>query len=291
MVEPQVTIHPVASLDRSAFLEAINAAYSDYFVSIYLSAAAFNELVQRESVALGDSLAALCEGEIVGMGLLGVRGQRGWVGGMGVIPAFRQKGIGRRILNGLIERARRLGLETLQLEVITQNHAARALYDSSGFLARRRLSVLSCSQPSAATHDAHAPGLAIRQMKPAEALALLAGLPAPHRPWQREMGAHEAILPQLKALVARERSGDQAVGVCLVRGDGHHKDITDIAATTPDVGFALASHLLRHYPASGFSYLNVAEEDPLLPVLRRAGFQTIVSQVEMFLPLSQESQA
>lgn len=59
--------------------------------------------------------------------------------GVYVTPEYRGTGLGRRIVQAAVERARRWeGLEQLWLDVTTVNVGARALYASCGF---RRLGV------------------------------------------------------------------------------------------------------------------------------------------------------
>ena len=51
-----------------------------------------------------------------------------------VSPAARCGGVGRKLLCRLIEDARESGIETITLEVRATNRAARALYESAGFV-------------------------------------------------------------------------------------------------------------------------------------------------------------
>jgi ribosomal protein S18 acetylase RimI-like enzyme len=53
--------------------------------------------------------------------------------GMGVLKNFRGKGIGRRLAEATIEKARALGLEKIELSVYSSNDAAIALYRNLGF--------------------------------------------------------------------------------------------------------------------------------------------------------------
>jgi ribosomal protein S18 acetylase RimI-like enzyme len=62
------------------------------------------------------------------------RRHKALVWGMYVAPEARGRGIGRALLAGVIAQARAWpGVEQLQLGVMTENAAARALYRSVGF--------------------------------------------------------------------------------------------------------------------------------------------------------------
>ena len=52
---------------------------------------------------------------------------------VGTLPEFRRRGIASRMLTYAINNERKLGLESLFLEVRTKNEPARALYKSLGF--------------------------------------------------------------------------------------------------------------------------------------------------------------
>ena len=59
-------------------------------------------------------------------------GHKGLLWGMYVRPGARQTGIGRKLVEAVIEHARRQ-VELLQLSVVSDNQAARRLYASLGF--------------------------------------------------------------------------------------------------------------------------------------------------------------
>ena len=54
--------------------------------------------------------------------------------GMGVVPAFRDRGIGRRLATAALEAAWSAGIERVELEVFTSNRRAIALYEKLGFV-------------------------------------------------------------------------------------------------------------------------------------------------------------
>ena len=53
--------------------------------------------------------------------------------GMGVLKDYRGKKLGRRLLEATIEKARRIGLEKLELSVYSSNSPAITLYEKQGF--------------------------------------------------------------------------------------------------------------------------------------------------------------
>ena len=52
---------------------------------------------------------------------------------LAVHPSFRRKGLGRRLLEHLIEKMQKQGLDTITLEVRSSNLTARKFYEKFGF--------------------------------------------------------------------------------------------------------------------------------------------------------------
>jgi RimJ/RimL family protein N-acetyltransferase len=91
-----------------------------------------------ERVAQCPVFGAFRDGEIVGMaGFLGREGakdaHKGYLWGMYVQPGARNAGVGRRLAEAVIDYARQ-HVEILQLNVVSENEAARQLYASLGFV-------------------------------------------------------------------------------------------------------------------------------------------------------------
>lgn len=57
---------------------------------------------------------------------------RGFLG-MGLLPAYRGQGLGRRLLQAALDHARQIGAEKVELSVYTTNAPAIALYRRCGF--------------------------------------------------------------------------------------------------------------------------------------------------------------
>ncbi len=287
MTTQQMVVLPAAQVGQEELVRTLNAAYANYFVPIHLTLRSFDDLVTRESVDLGASAVAVHSGKVIGMGLLAIRGQRGWIGGLGVLPAYRRRGVARRLMGYLIEQAVQRGLKTVQLEVIAQNTGAWLLYKSCGFEAARELLVLSFIgrgfyRPPPAVNDQQ---IVVASAPSADLLAHTYCLPGVRRPWQREWVVLETSLERSEALAAYHRTDGRLLGVCFSLGDTGHRSLLDFAAMNVETGKSLLAILLSRYPYANFSYLNVAEDDPLLPVLLEMGFAETLRQYEMFLPL------
>ncbi len=285
-----IRILPAADLPRRSFIEALNAAYADYHVPINMTRRSFEALVARESIRLEFSAAAVFGRRVVGTGMLGVRGRRGWIGGMGVLPRLRRRGIGRRMMHYLIDQANQLGLERLQLEVITENEGAYALYEPLGFKRRRKLLIIE--RPPGYVHGtptATSPGLHIEAQPPEQLFERLPCLPTVPRSWQCEVESLRPAIDQIDGLAAIDEANGQVAGVCLYSGDAYRIGLAELVATCPEVGDALLAYVIGLYPLARMSCINLPEDDPMLPVYMAAGFGETLAQYEMHLSLVQES--
>lgn len=61
------------------------------------------------------------------------RAHRGTLG-MGLLPEWRGRGIGRRLLEATLAQARRSGFKRIELDVYADNQRAIALYEKAGFV-------------------------------------------------------------------------------------------------------------------------------------------------------------
>jgi ribosomal protein S18 acetylase RimI-like enzyme len=93
----------------------------------------------RDTAGANFTLGAFEDGDLVGMATFvrdaGVKDRhKGHIYGVYVAFSYRRKGVGRALLDGLLERAKRdSSLEQILLAVATVQTAARKLYSSRGF--------------------------------------------------------------------------------------------------------------------------------------------------------------
>ena len=145
MLAVAMSIHllPADHVDVGLRADLINAAYADYYVPMYLTTDSMRSVDDLYDVDLARSVVAYDRSEPVGMALLSRRGDRGWVSGVGVLPAWRRRGIGQLLMETLLKGAREAGVRQVALEVIAQNRAARALYAALGFVEQPRTALLA----------------------------------------------------------------------------------------------------------------------------------------------------
>ena len=136
-----VLIRPSRIEDAPAFSEAVTRVATE---KRYLSTVAGYSVEQTRSYlqrAAEDTLyqfVAEADGRVVGACDISPRQAVGFthvgVLGMFVLPEWRGRGIGSRLLAACLTAARRAGLERIELEVYADNEAAIRLYEAHGFV-------------------------------------------------------------------------------------------------------------------------------------------------------------
>ncbi len=124
--EEPVTFRPMTTTD----VEAVAAIEREAFSTPW-SASTFRELVEAGRVQL--RVAENGAGEVVGYTVLWAVGDEAELANIAVRAEDRGKGIGRRLLDDVLEVARRRGVRTVFLEVRESNHRAAGMYLRRGF--------------------------------------------------------------------------------------------------------------------------------------------------------------
>jgi ribosomal protein S18 acetylase RimI-like enzyme len=245
------------------------AAYEGYFIPMTIGEAQLTYMVEVFDLDLSRSLVAV-EGERpVALANLGRRGERTWLGGIGVMPERRGAGVGESLTRALLDQAREAGAREMVLEVIVENAPAIALYEKLGFRRTRELEVLSLTL---ATGDSEA-----REIELEEAQRLVAVSRSGLEPWQR---ADETI-----SNLARRGSTPRALIVDGAAAVFTQEDdrVSLLQAGGDPVG--LASLTAALHSRGTISALNFPAGQPVATALREAGAELRLRQYEMVLTL------
>lgn len=274
----QVSILPASQIAFDDLLAAFNAGYEGYIVPLRLSAEQFRAHVANNDIDLDASRIVKVGNEVVSAALLGRRDARGWVGGIGVIPAYRNRGIGRQLMMALLDTARGLGLATVQLEVIVGNDAAYHLYQKIGFQTVRRLLILERS-PAPVEESS----VQVQTVSPVEALEHFERLHTIPNPWQRESATLLKSADKLSGWVATYDGVVTGHGVGIAQSDNIRW--FDLAAADGDALRGVMIHVHGLHPDATARIVNLAEDDPAWRVLGTFGYCEVMSQWEMQLAL------
>jgi ribosomal protein S18 acetylase RimI-like enzyme len=254
---------------RRDLASIFTASYKDYFVPFKVDEETLGYMVDAFDLVLAHSLVAVEAGVAVGFANLGRRGERSWVGGVGVIPARRGAGIGEQLMRGLFGQADDLGAREMVLEVITENAPAISLYEKLGFEVVRELEVLSLAQAGG--------GGGAEEVEAGEARRLIAKRRTETEPWQRSDETVANLMRREsppRGLVA----GDAAA---LFRADGERVGLLQAAGDRDDLRTLIATLARR----GTLSAVNYPSDGPVAAALREAGAEVALRQPEMTLEL------
>lgn len=290
-----LTIRRASDMPLDVLAAAFNRAFEGYFVPMWQTAESLATLIGNNDVLLDASLVVEdARGMHVGIALLGVRGDRGWVAGMGVARDWRGRRVGNELMRRLIEEARARRLRTIQLEVLDQNMPARRLYSSLDFQEVRPLIVYTgtISHPPEQDAPAAEHGAATPSVAPLHLHTALADFDAMHSappPWQREREVLARMTPPLDGICLRD--GDSVRSYLLSMAPTSGISVLDCGsrAPTPDARAADATtlllHLIRQQPDALVRAINLPPGDPLDAALAHVRCPIVALQHEMRLTL------
>jgi ribosomal protein S18 acetylase RimI-like enzyme len=109
----------------------------------YQSAHNAPHFVIDKKLVVGDGLffVAQAEGKVVGSIMAGYDGHRGWIYSLAVLPEYRRRGLGSRLMRYAEERLKLLGCPKINLQILEENKAVEAFYRKLGYQAEPRTSM------------------------------------------------------------------------------------------------------------------------------------------------------
>jgi ribosomal protein S18 acetylase RimI-like enzyme len=244
-----MTLVPASALTIDELSALFNAGYEGYVVPFRVDAAQLGNMIAAWHIDLARSRVSPGEG----VALLGIRGDRGWIGGLGVVPAARRHGLGRALMEAVLAD----GPPQVTLEVIEQNEPALRLYEQLGFERVRILEVWSL--------DAEVPQTdGVRDAAPAPAGEA-------DLPWQR---ADESLRSGYERL---EVDG----GAAVIRGAGGTISLLQLRAENGEAARALIAAARAR--GTGLRFVNVPEGHIGTRAIAELGGKLELRQYEMRL--------
>jgi len=130
---------PSDQFSYAQLAELFTRGYEGYFVPMHFDEPTLRYMVDAWDIDLARSRVA----PDAGLANLAIRGERAWIGGIAVVPEQRRHGVGRALMEAVLE----LAPPTVLLEVIEANEPAIKLYESLGFAKSRVLEVWRVEAP------------------------------------------------------------------------------------------------------------------------------------------------
>lgn len=282
-----IAFRSAASLSLEQVTQAFNLGFTGYYLPMTQTPDGLTQMMRENDVRLDASVALYVEGELAGIGLVGVREPRGWIAGMGVAPQWRGHGIGGRLLEQLLAQMRAIGLTCAQLEALEVNAPALALYRRMGFRATRKLLVYHGPLRLEAAPAIRRDGAQARVRGASPRLALQGfAMSHPVAPaWQRELASLERVRTALDGL-GLWVEGHMRAYLLFSRQSGGYAvldagALATIAEARRDDIMRLLRKLAEPTPETTFRAINVPPGDALGAALEAYGCPVVVTQYEM----------
>lgn len=263
----------LADLDLADLTSAFNLVYEGYLIPARVDENWMSAHLLQNDIDLTHStlVSDVRTGEVVGLAILGVREQRGWIGGFGIAPTCRGRGLSHLLMEQAIAEARVAGVRELVLEVLQPNHAAIRTYERAGFERVRELRIYERSGGAGETARVEL----LQRHDPAELLATRDHLDAPRPSWQREA-------PSLSRMEGLEGvSLDDASAWAIVKRGNARVRILDIAARNTASAARLLAALDEEAPNAHAVIVNEPAESAVIPAFASSGWSEAMHQWEM----------
>ncbi|KAE9754144.1 GNAT family N-acetyltransferase [Enterobacteriaceae bacterium TzEc084] len=153
----ELTAVPATQFSSVQLTDILNACFEAYLVPVTQSVEGFVQRFSAEGMSLIDSRVWLAGDEPAAIAIVARRGNMARLAAFALRPAWRGKGLGRKLMQELLTFLQQQEIEMVSLEVIRDNHAAVALYQSLGFTRRYGLCGYLSAEPLAAAPGALQP--------------------------------------------------------------------------------------------------------------------------------------
>ncbi len=274
-----VKLIPVSQFTDEQLAAIYNQTRVDYMIPMPMNAARLGEYMKTYDVSREHSLVAtMYDGEMLGVNMLGLREDRAWITRLGVLPTTRRHGVGRILMESLLQNAANLSIDFMMLEVIKNNTPAHQLFLKLGFYEVGELLVLRRSPLTPAVDPIVADA---QRLDRTDALVLV-GHDRGTQPWTNQS---ESLFNAFEVSGLRLTLADGSRGWLVYQRQKFL--LTRLAFKTEagdpaTVAYALLSHLHNQYPRLDTQLENIQVDDPHLPAFYRMGYVEAFRRIEMW---------
>ncbi|MBA3871200.1 MAG: GNAT family N-acetyltransferase [Chloroflexota bacterium] len=285
MFECPFELVPASSFSADELAEIYNAGRVDYIVPMPMNAKRIQNYVRTYDIDLDASVIILdSDNQPAGLGMLGVRDDRGWITRLGIIPAKRRAGMGMCMMQALIAAARTRYVRLIQLEVIEGNDPAHRLFLRCGFRETRRLMVIRRPPEPPPPEEPPIAGMTVSQLTQDEIWACLAQR-GPGASWVNE-NASLVKVEKLDGLRVKLPSGYSGwVIFQCKRFEMTHVVLQIPAPVREQMMIGLLYHLHRLHTQQDTKIENIPVTEMAQPVLQQFNYVEEFRRIEMFLHL------
>lgn len=276
---------PASNFSADELADIYNAGRVDYIVPMPMNAKRIQSYVRMYDVDLDASVVIYDDlHEPAGIGMLGIRDDRGWITRLGITPEKRKAGMGMAIMQALIDAARARYARLIQLEVIEGNDPAHRLFMRCGFRETRRLLVIRRPPEPPPPEEPPVPGMVAAPLTKDEIWACLAQR-GPGASWINE-NASMVKVEMLDGLRVKLPSGytGWAIFQCK-KFEISHVVLHAPAPVREQMTTALMYQLHRTFADRDTKIENIPVPEMTWNILKQFNYVEEFRRIEMFLHL------
>lgn len=289
-----IHLKAVADCTWNEALQAWNEGFQGYFVDVQMNSMQFTKRLAMLELSPDRSVVAFEDKKPVGILLTGIRmisGQKiAWNGGTAVAECAEGKGIGRRMIEYILDCYREEDVDVATLEAISENEKAIALYEKKGYKVSDSLFYMEQTGiiPNTIVSHTEYP----LYSAPASRLETLPFYGAT-APWQ----CHASHIQDALAYIASDSIGNE-IGYLLYKytykesgeldGIALYQCVVDSHENEAHVIETMLHAILHPEQAIKRTAVHIqASNNEVISILSRIGFETKVKQVQMIVRLKE----
>ena len=281
-----ISKRPVAACTTAQVADALTKSFEGYVVPVNVSPEAYERRFRPENVDPFASYVYFRETRPVAVVLVARRGWTSRIAAMAVAPAARGKGLGKHIMQGVIDEAVERGDQSVLLEVFEHNTPAVHLYQGLGFEPLRRLVGYRHDPGGAAPEITDT----LSELDPLAFARVVAREGESNLPWMLAAETLSGVVSPARAFHLDHRA-------YVLIGDPDADVITLTALVVPRTnrrsgwGTRLLQALLATYPDKAWALPQIVPAELAPEFFARCGWEQMdTNQLEMVLNLSPNSE-